>query len=521
MKFALKYAADQTAANPKVGKTASFSNKNRSVRTLTRGEFLKVAGVGGAGLALAGTSAIGSGCSYLPSGGSRMNVIVVIVDSLRKDHIGAYGNDRVKTPNMDALAKESLRFERAYPESIPTIPARRAIHTGKRTWPFRDWIPQKGETFFPAGWQRIPEDQTTLSETLLPQGYDTTLITDTQHQFKASMNFQRGFDVFDFIRGQERDRYRSPMIVSDKKVKANTLPGNTGGMKDKVRQYLANTIHRESEEDWFAPRVFSRAAEYLEVARETQPFFLVVDCFDPHEPWDPPKKYVDLYSDSYNGPEPLVPNYTSTDYLNETELERMRALYAGEVTMVDHWLGNFLDRANDLGVMDNTMIVFLSDHGVGLGEHGVTGKPSFALWPEVTDVPFMIRHPAGKGAGTTSDYFASIHDVAPTILGSLDIKPEQPMDGEDLSVILTGGEPAARPHFTLGYDDYVWARDEKYVMFAHNNGSEAHLYDVESDPEMKNNVSSGQPDVVKKMFDDYVLKDAGGPIPAVWPKVQA
>ena len=95
-----------------------------------------------------------------------MNVILVILDSLRKDHVGAYGNDRIRTPNLDALSRESLRFTRAYPESIPTLPARRAIHTGLRTWPFRNWNPPEGETFMPAGWQRIPEEQTTLSEIL-------------------------------------------------------------------------------------------------------------------------------------------------------------------------------------------------------------------------------------------------------------------------------------------------------------------------------------------------------------------
>ena len=108
---------------------------------LTRREFLKVAGAGTAGLAMLGTAAAGTGCSYLPRGGSRMNVIMVILDSLRKDHIGAYGNSNIKTPNMDAFARESLRFERAYPESLPTIPARRSIHTGLRTWPFRNWVP--------------------------------------------------------------------------------------------------------------------------------------------------------------------------------------------------------------------------------------------------------------------------------------------------------------------------------------------------------------------------------------------
>jgi len=105
---------------------------------LTRKDFLKAAGTGTAGLALLGASAATSGCSYLPEGGSKVNVVVVIVDSLRRDHVGAYGNGWIKTPNLDALAKESLLFTHSYPESIPTIPARRAIHTGVRTWPFRD-----------------------------------------------------------------------------------------------------------------------------------------------------------------------------------------------------------------------------------------------------------------------------------------------------------------------------------------------------------------------------------------------
>src|SRR5215213_7255997 len=139
---------------------------------------------GAVGVAFSSASATRSGYSRLPSGGSRMNVILIILDSLRKDHVGVYGSDRVKTPSLDALATQSLRFTQPYPESIPTIPARRAIHTGLRTWPFRNWIPPKGETFFPAGWQPIPEEQTTLSEILSTQGYNTLLVTDTHHLFK-------------------------------------------------------------------------------------------------------------------------------------------------------------------------------------------------------------------------------------------------------------------------------------------------------------------------------------------------
>ncbi|MDP8949323.1 MAG: sulfatase, partial [Actinomycetota bacterium] len=392
-----------------------------------------------------------------------MNIILIILDSLRKDHVGAYGNSWIKTPSLDALSRESLRFTRAYPESIPTLPARRAIHTGLRTWPFRNWDPPEGETFMPAGWQRIPEEQTTLSEILLAEGYNTVLFSDTQHLFKASYNFQRGFKVYDWIRGQERDRYRPTMRVPQEQVEKMVVPGNSENMVDKVRQYLANTANRESEEDWFAPRVFTMASEFLKTADRGQPFFLVVDCYDPHEPWDPPEEYVSLYGEGYDGPEPTVPEYGDAGWIGERELERMRNLYAAEVTMTDRWLGNFLDKIDELNLSENTLLLVLSDHGVALGEHDATGKPFWALWPELTDIPFFIRHPEGKGAGQTSSYYASTHDVAPTVLGFLGMESPKPMDGKKLSVLFEGGEPDPREHFTLGYDNYVWTRDDRYA----------------------------------------------------------
>jgi arylsulfatase A-like enzyme len=444
-----------------------------------------------------------------------VNVILVILDSLRKDHIGVYGNDTIQTPNLDDLAEESLRFTRAYPESLPTLCARRAIHTGMRTWPFRNFVRLPGETFQPAGWQPIPEVQTTVSEILLSEGYSTALFADTQPMFHPSMNFQRGFAVFEWMRGQERDRFRPKLGVPEEQITQRTVPGNDANMVDKVRQHLANTQDRRTEEDWFAPRLFTRGMDYLQQAEAGQPFFLVLDSFDPHEPWDPPEKYVDLYSDGYEGRDPTVPNYGVSDWIDEEELERMKALYAGEVTMVDRWFGRFLDKMESTGRMDDTLLLVLADHGVALAEHGYTGKPYGALWPELTDIPFFIRHPEGKGAGETSDYFASTHDVASTILGATGQLPPQRMDGEDLSVLLEGSEPVPRSHFTLGYNEYVWARDERYVMFSVNDRSNPRLYDLESDPDMNDDISGDNPDIVKRMFNKYVLEDAGGSLPRV------
>jgi arylsulfatase A-like enzyme len=449
---------------------------------------------------------------YLPRGGSRMNVVVVIIDTLRKDHVGAYGNNWIKTPNLDALSNESLRFTRAYPESIPSIPARRGIHTGLRSFPFRGWEKWSEDDVGLRGWQPIPRDQTTLAEILEDEGYNNLFVTDTLHQFRPFYDMHRGFQVFHFIRGQERDFYRPRTSASQKKIDQILIGGPSAAhAEDIMLQYLANTMGREREEDWFTPQVFMKGMEFLEAAKEDQPFFLMVDNYDPHEPWDPPEKYVSLYDEGYNGPEPAIASSGPSDWLTERELERMRALYAAEVTMMDTWLGNFLDRMGGLGLFENTLLLLLSDHGHAFGEHGFAGKVPAALYPELTDITFFIRHPGGKGAGEVSDYYASTHDVAPTVLGSLGIESPSPMEGQDLSVLLDGSEPEPREHFTVGYHDHVWARDESYIMFARTDGSEAKLFDLKEDPEMRNNIAGSNPGVVKRMWNDYVLKDAGGP----------
>jgi arylsulfatase A-like enzyme len=479
---------------------------------------LRIAGTGTAGLSLLGSAScrLNERFPHLPdnppTGGQATNVVVVILDSLRKDHIGVYGNSWIKTPNLDALAKESLRFSQAYPESAPTICARRAIHTGMRTWPFRNWHWYKGVTIGRYGWQPIPEKQTTIAEILQKKGYETLLVSDTQHQFQPSMNFQRGFDAFEFIRGQTTDRYRPLWTVPPEKQRT-TLKAPAGEYRG-MSQYFANTAGRNREEDWFAPRVFARASTFLEIASAgDRPFFLVVDNYDPHEPWDPPEEYVSLYDETYTGREPYWPVEGSSIHLTERELRRVRTLYAGEVTMVDRWFGKFLDKMDDLGLLENTLLVVLADHGVSHGEHHIVGKPFWALWPQITDIPFFIRHPEGKGAGRTSDYYASTHDVAPTILSFLGIEPWDPMEGQDLSVLLEGGQPKPRPHFTLGYHSFVWARDERYVMFSRNDGARAKLFDIREDPLMRYDLAGTYSEVVRHMFEEYVLKDARGPLP--------
>lgn len=450
-------------------------------------------------------------------GGSGMNAIVIIVDSLRKDHVGIYGNDRIQTPNMDALGRESLRFTRAQPESMPTVCARRAIHTGMRSWPFRDYEPPRYDNVKLYGWMPIQEDRRTLAEILGGAGYATMFVTDAYHQFKPAYNFNRGFGAFSYVRGQEMDRYRPRSMCPEEIIEGSLLKKRLK-VEGKLRQHFANASARRTEEDYFAPQVFLQATELLEGAGEARdPFFMVIDAFDPHEPWDPPEEYVRLYGDGYGDREPYVPVYGDAGYLSEAELERMKVLYAAEVTMVDRWMGRFLDRAEELGLMEDTVIMLVSDHGLAFGEHGVVGKPPYALWPEVTDIPFFLRHPDGTDAAGENDYRASTHDVAPTLLGALDLGIPDQMDGQDLSVLLDGGqngrEPEPRPYLAAGFHDYAWARDDEYALICRNNGSEARLYDLKADPDQQNDIADRRRDVADRMFREYVVEGAGGEPP--------
>jgi arylsulfatase A-like enzyme len=192
----------------------------------------------------------------------------------------------------------------------------------------------------------------------------------------------------------------------------------------------------------------------------------------------------------------------------------MKARYSGEVTMADRWLGRFLDKMEELDLFDNTLLILLSDHGVAFGEHGIVGKLPFALYPEITDTVFLMRHPDGKGAGKKSEYYASTHDVAPTILGYLGLETPESMEGHNLLGLVEGERPKPRPHFTLGYHDHAWCRDENFVMFCRHDGAEARLYDLRTDPQMDRDIAGLRPGLVRRMFDEYVIKDAGGPLPS-------
>jgi len=176
-----------------------------------------------------------------------------------------------------------------------------------------------------------------------------------------------------------------------------------------------------------------------------------------------------------------------------------------------------MDRLGDARLLDSTAILLTSDHGIALGEHGATGKPPWALWSEMTDVPYFIRHPGGSRAGETSDYFASTHDIAPTVLAIAGTQSAVPLQGTNLFGFFEGKEPPPRAHFTTGLHDHVWACDGRYTLMCRNDGADAKVYDLESDPGQTRNLAGAQPELARRLFG-LVIQDAGGePLPKYGP----
>jgi arylsulfatase A-like enzyme len=178
---------------------------------------------------------------------------------------------------------------------------------------------------------------------------------------------------------------------------------------------------------------------------------------------------------------------------------------------VDHWLGRFLDRARELGMLDDTIVVLTSDHGHQLGEHGLTGKVTRGLWYELVDVPLMIRRPDGLDAGKRVESFAQHHDIAPTVLAALGVAPRAALDGVNL-LDLAADRISPREHVSCGYNDYSWCRDGRYAYITRNDGTDIQLFDMEADPLQKQNLAADEPGLVETL-QQKLLADAGGPLP--------
>jgi len=440
-----------------------------------------------------------------------VNFLVIVCDTVRRDHLGCYGGD-AGTPHLDAFARESVVFDRAYSGSFPTLPCRAEMFTGRFVFPYLDWGP-------------LPTEHATLSEAMGRARYNCAMVTDNLPLCRDGYGYDRGFHSRVRVRGQWYDPYRAlttqPWPVEESKI----------GDPKRVQQYLANVADRRAEEDYFAPRTVRAACRWLEDFGTQAPFFLWVDIFDPHEPWDPPKQY--LGDDEQHVPWILYPRFGEADRYSPEELAAIRALYRGELRMADHWVGKLLARVEELGLRDDTCVVFLSDHGIFIGEHNLLGKSSKITgdirgWPtyaEVSQIPMMWRVP-GVTPGRR-DAFTHPGDVTTTLLELAKADTPSTMLTPSLCPVLTGESDSVREVAVSSWSlrgrrptRPSVIRDDEWSLVFWASGFPPELYHRASDPGETKNVASEHPAEIKRLHGEYLrfLRMSETPAKNYWPR---
>ena len=432
-----------------------------------------------------------------------MDVVVIISDTLRRDHLGCYGNKWIRTPQLDRFAKHCVVMDRAYPASFPTMPMRADLMTGKFTLTYLGWAP-------------LPAEEIVLQQLFGEAGYHTAAKVDTPFYVRRGFGYDRGFHSFEEIRGQH--------------------PAERAEVN----------YERRHEEDYYAPMTCAAAERWIE-RHHHEKSFLYVDTWDPHEPWDPPEYYTRMYHPRWDGTPAIAPvyDYVKARGVTPEQLRTVRAAYAGEVTMVDRAVGRLIERIASLGLMDKTIIVFTADHGFHFGEHGLFGKmiwekrsgawKAAPLYEEVTRVPLLIYVPGVKPCRSSAIVMAP--DLMPTILDLAGLKVPDTVQGKSYARVVRGQDRKIRdfavttiPLYNPGHVTHVVDGNERRVpaylastissgpwtMLYRCSGLPVELYDLRSDPRQRRNVARKHPEICKKLHRQfYSLIEPYTPDPAL------
>jgi arylsulfatase A-like enzyme len=464
-----------------------------------------------------------------------MNIVLICLDTFRADCVRALRRNRViQTPSLDRLASEGVVFENAFGEGQPTVQFRRGLLTGRRTFPWRHDVDTRGLWPTINGWHAIAPQHDTLAEILLENGFTTGFFSDTFHLFKPTQNFTRGFTSWEFIRGQETDNWRVGTVEANEIARYRPPEDDASPRSNpQLVQYLLNMRDRETESDWTSARVFDSATRFLRDVRATQPFFLWLDCFDPHEPWDPPREYANLYDPDWDRPWEPIWRHTGDD---PRARARCKALYYGECTFVDKLVGRLLDTLDELALADDTLVVATSDHGTELWDHGAVAKNLHSCrYRHNNEILLLMRFPGKQHAGRRIDAFVQNHDLLPTILQAAGVPweplgaPHKPTGapeaerGRSVLPLITGERDHIRDAVITGWRDranvrtFEFSYSVDYTTFdSEREPGETpneHLFNLRSDPGEMKNVAGDHPDVctwARSKLEDLL----GQPLPA-------
>lgn len=374
-----------------------------------------------------------------------MRAVILMFDTLNKHMLPNYGCGWIHAPNFQRLGGRTVTFDRCYAGSLPCMPARRELHTGRYNFLHRSWGPLE------------PFDDS-MVEVMKANGVYTHLSTDHGHYFRdGGATYHTRFNTWEFARGQEGDPWKGS-------VRDPAIPESASGRKlgDLWRQDWVNRSHIQKEEDFPLAVTVRRGLEFLESNADQDRWFLQIECFDPHEPFFTPQKYKDLYPHEYRGRHFDWPDY---DKVTEGEEEARHAVfeYAALVSMCDEYLGKVLDAFDRLNLWKDTMLIVNTDHGFLLGEHRWWGKNIQPFYNEIANLPLFIWDPRHQAANVRSDALVQTIDIAPTLLDFFGAEIPNDMTGRPLGDVLRLGTEIRKAALFGIHGGHVNCTDGRYV----------------------------------------------------------
>ncbi|MYD44045.1 MAG: sulfatase-like hydrolase/transferase [Gammaproteobacteria bacterium] len=369
-----------------------------------------------------------------------MKAIMVMYDSLNRHMLPNYGCDWTLAPNFKRLAERTATFDNHYVGSMPCIPARRELHTGRHNFLHRSWGPYE------------PFDDSTFS-ILKDNNVYTHLVSDHYHYWEdGGATYHHRYSSWINVRGQEGDAWKG-------EVKNPDLPEHLGRLN---RQDWVNRKYMQKEELTPQARTFAAGIEFLETNHTEDNWYLQIETFDPHEPFFTLKQWKDRYNYAWDGPHFDWPKYERVGE-DPDAVEYLRYQYAALLTQCDHYLGVVIDFMDEHDMWDDTMLLVVTDHGFLLGEHDWWGKMRMPWYNETAHIPFFVWDPRTKKRNVRRASLTQAIDVGPTLLGWFGIPQPDDMQGFDLERTVDTDEPVRKASIYGMFGGHVNVTDGEYV----------------------------------------------------------
>lgn len=379
-----------------------------------------------------------------------MKAIMLMFDSLNKRLLSAYGSDSAITPNFQRLKEKTVRFDNFYVGSMPCMPARRELHTGRYNFLHRGWSPLE------------PFDDS-MPELLKKSGIHTHLVTDHKHYWRdGGATYHSRYNTYEFVRGQEGDAWKGVVDKPEYRYESGEPEEIKQRRLTSRVQHQINVQFMQNEEDHHLARTINKGLAFIDTNHACDNWFLQLECFDPHEPFFVPEKYLRMYGiDDPAQFDGWAPYYFVTE--SEERKSTIQNYYKALLTMVDAYVGRVLDYMDRYDLWQDTMLIVNTDHGFLLGEHEWWGKNIMPLYNEVANIPFFMWHPDYPCAGESRRALAQTIDIPATLLDYFGL--EKPVDMQGVSLIpALRDDTQVRDYALFGYHGcHVNITDGRYV----------------------------------------------------------